>query len=141
MKKGRESETRERGSQESYSVMSLSGPFNELNMCLNSSDVRKTSSIAVPGLLKGFAKKQKIGGRSSVALSDAVPQSVAVRAPVDVSAVDHYLAGGQIRTSQTDRQQGVGQGHRQVQREAVHTNAQAREAFQYSAEPADYESQ
>jgi len=46
------------------------------------------------GWLKSFAKKQKIGteGKSSGALSDAVRESVAVRAPVDVSAVDDYLA-------------------------------------------------
>ena len=82
------------GGQESISIMSLSEPFNELNTLLNGSDVRKTPSTAVPGWLKSFAKKQKIGGRSSVASSDAVPQSAAVRAPVDVSAVDDYLAGG-----------------------------------------------
>ena len=40
---------------------------------------------------------QKTGGRSSVVSSDAVRQSAAVRAPVDVSVVDDYddyLAGG-----------------------------------------------
>jgi hypothetical protein len=71
--------------------MSLIEPFSEVNTLLNSSDERKTSSTAVPGWLKSFAKKQKIGGRSSVASSDALPQSAAVRAPVDVSAVDDYL--------------------------------------------------
>ena len=72
--------------------MSLSEPFNELNTCLNSSNVRKAYSTAVPRWLKSFAKKQKIGGRSSVASRDVVPQSAAVRAPVDVTAVDDYLA-------------------------------------------------
>ncbi len=93
----KERQTRERGGQESYSVMSLSELFNEPNTCMNSSDVRKTTSTAVPGWLKGFAKKQKIGGRSSVASSDAVPHSAAVRAPVDMSAVHDYFLDAFIK--------------------------------------------
>jgi hypothetical protein len=57
--------------------------------------------------LKNFVKKQKIGGRSSVVSSDTVHQSVTVRAPVNVSEVDDYLAGGRygpvIQTDNMDR--------------------------------------
>ena len=57
--------------------------------------------MAAPGWLKSFAKKQKIGveGKSSGALSDAVRESVAIRAPVDVSAVDDYLADELIQVT------------------------------------------
>jgi len=60
--------------------------------------------MAAPGWLKSFAKKQKIGmeGKSSGALSDAVRESVAVRTPVDVSAVDDYLADELIQVTHTD---------------------------------------
>ena len=78
--------------------------------------------MAAPGWLKSFAKKQKIGiegkssgalsdallkqkigteGKSSGALSDAVRESVAVRTPVDVSAVDDYLADELIQVTHT----------------------------------------
>jgi hypothetical protein len=74
--------------------MSLSEPFSEfkdVNTSLNSSNVHKTSSTAVPGWLKSFEKKQEIGGRSSVVSNDDIPKSVVVHTPVDVSSVDDYL--------------------------------------------------